>query len=98
MASLLSQGAVGTEEERSRWSKANELLKGKDVEVLNNEKAQLYGQIAEINRQMRELRKEIILCDTISATAPQLQGQLRVVRAEDTLQQQGGNLHEHERW
>ena len=72
MASLLLGGSVGTEEECCRWKEANELLNGRDVEALKREKAQLYNQIAEANRQMRELRKELVLCDTICTTEPLL--------------------------
>lgn len=65
---LLSEGSIGTEEERCGWKEANELLNGQDVDALKSQKAQLYNQIAEVNRQMRELRKELAMCDTIRTT------------------------------
>ena len=72
VADLLSEGSIGTEEERCGWKEANELLNGQDVDALKSQKAQLYNQIAEVNRQMRELRKELAMCDTIRITESSL--------------------------
>lgn len=72
MASLLSEGSIGTAEERCRWIEANELLKKQDVEALKSEKVQFYSQIAEVNRQMRELRTKLAMCNTIRSTAHSL--------------------------
>lgn len=94
VADFLPAGKVGTVEEQRRWDEAQETLKGKDVPQISRERAELYQRIADVNRQMRELRKEIRLCETISRTAPQLQEQLRVVRDENMI---GGDQHEHER-
>lgn len=93
VASLLLGGSVGTEEERCRWKEANELLNGRDAEALKREKAQLYNQIAEVNRQMRELRKELVLCDTILATGSSLREQIKGLTEKERDEMQGRTLH-----
>ena len=94
VADFLSEGNLGTEAEQRKWDESQELLKGKNVPQISRERSGLYQRIADVNLQMRELRKEHRLCETISSTAPQLQEQLRAVRNENTI---GGDEHEHER-
>ena len=94
VADLLSEGTVGTAEEKARWKEALALLEGQDTEQLGREKAELFQRIADVNRQMREIRMELRACEGIARAAPQLQGQLRAIRDENSI---GGDLHEHER-
>lgn len=94
VADLLSDGTVGTAEERARWKAAQALLKGQDTEQLTQEKAELYQCIADVNQQMREIRMELRVCESIARAAPQLQEQLRAIRDENSI---GGDFHEHER-
>lgn len=94
VADLLSDGTVGTAEEQARWKEALALLEGQDTEQLSREKVELFQRIADVNRQMREIRKELRACEGIARAAPQLQGQLRAIRDENSI---GGDLHEHER-
>lgn len=93
-ADLLSDGTVGTAEEQVRWKEALALLEGQDTEQLGREKAELFQRIADVNRQMREIRKELRVCEGIARAALQLQGQLRAIRNENSI---GGEQHEHER-
>lgn len=93
VADLLSEGTVGTAEEQARWKDAQTLLEGQDTEQLGREKAELFQRIADVNRQMREIRKELRVCESIARAAPQLQEQLRAIRDENSI---GGDLHEHE--
>ena len=37
------------------------------------EKAELYRQLADINREIRQARKEISLCETIARNRPQME-------------------------
>lgn len=94
VADLLSEGTVGTAEEQARWKDAQALLEGQDTEQLGREKAELFLHIADVNRQMREIRMELRACEGIARAAPQLQEQLRAIRNENSI---GGDLHEHER-
>ena len=94
VADLLSEGTVGTAEEQARWKEALALLEGQDTEQLGREKAELFLRIADVNRQMWEIRMELRACEGIARAAPQLQGQLRAIRDENSI---GGVLHEHER-
>ena len=94
VADLLSEGTVGTAEEQARWKDAQALLEGQDTEQLGREKAELFQRIADVNRQMREIRMELRACEGIARAAPQLQEQLRAIRDENSI---GGDLHEHER-
>lgn len=94
VADLLSDGTVGTAEEQVRWKEALALLEGQDTEQFGREKAELFQRIADVNRQMREIRMDLRVCEGIARAAPQLQGQLRAIRDENSI---GGEQHEHER-
>ena len=94
VADLLSDGTVGTAEEQARWKEAQTLLEGQDTEQLCREKAELFQRIADVNRQMREIRMELRVCEGIARAAPQLQEQLRAIRDENSI---GGDQYEHER-
>lgn len=95
VADLFSDGTVGTTEEQARWRDAQALLKEQDTDQLRREKAELYQCIADVNQQMREIRVELRMCESIARTAPQLQEQLRAIREENSI---GGDFYEHERW
>ena len=70
------------------------MLEGQDTEQLCREKAELFQRIADVNRQMREIRMELRVCEGIARAAPQLQEQLRAIRDENSI---GGDQYEHER-
>lgn len=84
---LYMQGISGMEEEAAQYMAAEDLLKKAGVprEQLMQEKAEAYEAVAEINRQMRAIRKEVALCDEIHTLAPIMEKHIRStekVRAE----------------
>ena len=50
-------------------------------EQLLAEKAELYRQLADVNREIRQARKEISMCDTIERNRPQMEHDIQVAEA-----------------
>ena len=46
------------------------------------EKADLYRQLADVNREIRQARKEISLCETIERNRPQMEHAIHVAEAK----------------
>ena len=69
---LYDDGLTGMETEFARYMDAVGILDGCGIprEQLSLEKAKVYEDVAEINRHIRELRKEVSLCDSISKRIP----------------------------
>lgn len=72
---LYDEGVTDIEDEFARYMDAVALLEkaGISRERLAKEKAEIYEAIAEVNRKIRALRKEIKFCETISGNAPQME-------------------------
>ena len=51
-------------------------------EQLMAEKAELYRQLADVNREIRQARKEISLCETIERNRPQMEHDIHVAEAK----------------
>lgn len=81
---LYAQGMTGMEDEAARYMDAVDVLEksGVPLEQLKAEKAAAYEAVAEVNRDIRAIRKQIALCDEIIQTAPAMQKQIDAVTKE----------------
>lgn len=81
---LYAQGMTGMEDEAARYLEAANILEkaGVSIEQLKTEKAAAYEAVAEVNLDIRAIRKQIALCDEISQAAPAIQKQIDAVTKE----------------
>ena len=81
---LYEDGMPGMEEQFARYMDAVSALEqcGIHREQLMAEKAELYRQLADINREIRRARKEISMCDTIERNRPQMEHDIHVAEAK----------------
>ena len=72
---LYEEGLSGMEAEFARYMEAVAVLEGCGIprERLTAEKAEIYEQVAEVNRQIRGLRKKLALCRDILDRLPQME-------------------------
>ena len=63
------------ENEAARYLEAVDMLEktGVSIEQLKAEKAKLYDAVAGVNRDIREVRKQIALCDEITMNIPKIE-------------------------
>ncbi len=47
------------------------------------EKAELYGQLAELNRKIREERKKLALCREICSRLPRMEREIQKIELKD---------------
>ena len=73
-------GMPGMEEQFAKYMDAVSTLEqcGIPREQLMAEKAELYRQLADVNREIRQARKEISMCDTIERNRPQMEHDIQV--------------------
>ena len=71
---VYDEGLSGMEAEAARYAEASALLDGCGVprERLTAEKAELYRQLAELNRSIRAERKKLALCKEVMERAPKM--------------------------
>ena len=76
-------GMPGMEEQFAKYMDAVSTLEqcGIPREQLIAEKAELYQRLADINREIRRMRKEISLCETIERNRPQMEHDIHVAEA-----------------
>ncbi|MBQ9346201.1 MAG: relaxase, partial [Oscillibacter sp.] len=69
---LCAEGVPGLEDEAARYSEAVAVLEksGIDRNKLRQEKAGLYDQLAEVNREIRDVRKKLKMCVEIQERLP----------------------------
>ena len=69
------------ETEYTRYMEAAEVLEqcGIPKEKLSKEKAEIYAQLAEINRQIRGERKKLALCREIQSRLPQMEHDIQKI-------------------
>ncbi len=81
---LYAEGMTGMEDEAARYMDAVDMLEkaGVSIEQLKVEKAAAYEAVAEVNRDIRAVRKQIAMCDEIIQTAPAMQKQIDAVTKE----------------
>ena len=72
---LYDEGLSGMETEFSRYMEARAILEqcGIPLEQLTTEKAELYEQLAQVNREIRAARKKLALCKEIQDRLPQME-------------------------
>lgn len=80
---LYEDGLSGMENEFARYMDAVRTLEGKPVEPLLAEKTEVYGQLAELNRAIRETRTKLALCREILDRTPQMEQTLRKIESRE---------------
>lgn len=90
---LYDEGMIGIEDEFARYMDAVNMLEKAGVprDQLTKEKAEIYEAIAEVNREIRVLRKEIRLCENISGNAPQMEKDIHTVETKRNKEQARDN-------
>ena len=78
---LYAQGMTGMEDEAARYLEAVDMLEkaGASIEQLKEEKAAAYEAVAEVNRDIRAVRKQIALCDEITKNIAQIEKEIHSV-------------------
>ena len=76
---LYDQGHSGMEQEAQRYMEAVQLLDncGQFCEELSQQQAELYTKLADLNRELRQVRKQIKTCEEIRAQATAMQENIR---------------------
>ena len=78
---LYDQGHSGMEAEAQQYMDAVKLLDGCGVsrEALSQQQAELYTKLADLNRELRQVRKQIKMCEEIRAQAAAMQENIREI-------------------
>ena len=78
---LHAEGVPVLEDEARRYAEAVAMLEKSEVdcETLKQEKAGLYDQLAEVNREIRNVRKKLKMCAEIKEKAPKIQRDIQIV-------------------
>lgn len=82
---LYDEGLPGMETEFSRYVEARAVLErcGVPLERLTAEKAGLYEQLAQVNREIRAARKKLALCEEIQTRLPQMQRTVEKIESRE---------------
>ena len=82
---LYEDGLPGMESEYTRYMDAVVVLEtcGIPRERLMAEKADVYEQLAQINREIRDVRKQLALCQDIQARLPKMERSLEKIESKD---------------
>jgi hypothetical protein len=82
---LYEDGHSGMETEFARYMDAVAVLEqcGIPRDRLIKEKAEIYGQLAEINRDIRAERKKLTLCREIQSRLPQMEKEIKQIEAHE---------------
>ena len=69
------------EQEAQRYMEAVKLLDGcgESREALSQQQAELYTKLADLNRELRQVRKQIKMCEEIRAQATAMQENIRQI-------------------
>ena len=78
---LYDQGHSGMEQEAQRYMETVKLLDncGESREALSQQQAELYTKLADLNRELRQVRKQIKMCEEIRAQAAAMQENIRQI-------------------
>ena len=78
---LYDQGHSGMEQEAQRYMEAVKLLDncGESRELLSQQQAELYTKLADLNRELRQVRKQIEMCEEIREQAVAMQENIRQI-------------------
>ena len=82
---LYEDGLSGMEAEFARYMDAVAALEQCNIprERLTAEKADIYGQLAELNHQIRAERKKLALCREICSRLPQMEQEIQIIETKD---------------
>ena len=86
---LYDQGHSGMEQEAQRYMEAVKLLDGcgESREALSQQQAELYTKLADLNRELRQVRKQIKMCEEIRTQAAAMQENIREIEAPERQRQ-----------
>ena len=86
---LYDQGHSGMEQEAQRYMEAVKLLDGcgESREALSQQQAELYTKLANLNRELRQVRKQIKMCEEIRTQAAAMQENIREIEAPERQRQ-----------
>ena len=78
---LYDQGHSGMEQEAQRYMEAVKLLDncGESHEELSRQQTELYTKLADLNRELRQVRKQIKMCEEIRTQAAAMQENIREI-------------------
>lgn len=81
---LYEEGVPGMEGQFAKYMDAVTLLEqgGVPKEELSEEKAVLYQQLADVNREIRKARKDLAMCDTIEQNRPRMERDIQVAEGK----------------
>lgn len=84
---LYDEGLSGMEEEAARYTEASSLLDGCGIprERLTAEKAEIYRQLAEVNRSIRAERKKLALCREIQERVPKMKQSIEKIEMKEVI-------------
>ena len=87
---LNDEGMSGLEEETQKYIEADKLLVNCDIprEKLAQQKADIYTQLADLNLEIRQTRKQIKMCQEIQEQTPQMEKDIQRIEAPQKNQQQ----------
>ena len=82
---LYDQGHSGMEQEAQRYVEATKLLDncGESRDALSRQQAELYTKLADLNRELRQVRKQIKMCEEIRTQAAAMQKNIREIEAPE---------------
>ena len=91
---LYEDGITGMEEEYRKYQHAVDLLNhcGIFKKVLTQQKAEIYTQVADLNREIRQIRKDIAMCQAIQGERPKIEKHIQSIDPE----RNEVNAHEHQ--
>ena len=86
---LYDQGHSGMEAEVQQYMDAVKLLDGCGVsrEALSQQQSELYTKLADLNREIRQVRKQIKMCEEIRTQAAAMQETIREIEAPERQRQ-----------
>lgn len=86
---LYDQGHSGMEQEAQRYMEAVKLLDncGESREELSQQQTELYTKLAGLNRELRQVRKQIKMCEEIRTQTAALQENIREIEAPERQRQ-----------
>ena len=86
---LYDQGHSGMETEAQQYMDAVKLLDscGESREALSQQQAELYTKLADLNREIRQVRKQLKMCEEIRAQATAMQENIREIETTERQRQ-----------
>ena len=84
---LYDEGLSGMEAEAAQYTDASALLDGCGIprERLAAEKAELYRQLAELNRSIRTERRKLVLCKEVMEKVPNMKRSIENLETKEVL-------------